>query len=204
MSATHSGREVAQRTFATEFADATHGFTESDEERAPNYQLLPTGQRANRVFVVGTLTETENIGTDSDYWQARVVDPTGTFFVYAGQYQPDAMAFLEESEPPAYVSVVGKPTTYETETDDGDMETYVSIRPEDLRVVDEATRDQWVEETAEHTLDRVTTFIDDDADSSDGAGDVELAIEEYGEDVESYHQGAINALQSLLDADSEA
>jgi RPA family protein len=129
-------REVAQRAFATEFNDATYTFRESDEERAPVYVLLPTGEKANRVFVVGTLTETEDVGSDEEYWQGRIVDPTGTFFVYAGQYQPEAAGMLRETDTPAFVAVVGKPRTYET--DDGT--TNVSLRPEHLSVVTEADR----------------------------------------------------------------
>jgi hypothetical protein len=49
-------REVARRVFASEFNDAAYTFKESDDERAPVYLLLPTGERANRVFLVGTLT----------------------------------------------------------------------------------------------------------------------------------------------------
>jgi RPA family protein len=36
-------REVARRVFAREFNDATYTFKESDDERAPNFSLLPTG-----------------------------------------------------------------------------------------------------------------------------------------------------------------
>jgi RPA family protein len=211
MSATQSGREVAQRAFATEFADATHQFQESDEERAPKYALLPTGERANRVFAVGTLTETEDIDSDSEYWQARVVDPTGTFFVYAGQYQPDAMAFLREADAPQYVAVVGKPSTYETENDDGEMETYVSIRPEAIRSVDEVTRDRWVAETAEQTLERTEAFLaqsgrldDVDVDAEATAPAFERARSEYGLDVSPYHEAATDALSGLLSDDDAA
>jgi RPA family protein len=211
MSATNSGREVAQRTFATEFGDATYGFQESDEDRAPKYQLLPTGERANRVFAVGTLTETEDIGSESEYWQAKVVDPTGTFFVYAGQYQPKAMAFLRDADAPEYVAVVGKPNTYETENEDGEMETYVSIRPEEIRSVDEVTRDRWVAETAEQTLERVEAFLahsgeleeaDADVDPEAMAPEFERARREYGSDVSSYHEAATDALNELLSDDA--
>src|SRR6056297_3755167 len=133
-------REVARRAFAREFNDAGYTFKESDDERAPVYLLLPTGERANRVFVVGTLTATEDVGDESEYWRGRVVDPTGTFFVYAGQYQPEAAAVLRDTEPPAYVSIVGKPRTYDT--DDGTVN--VSLRPESISIVDDATRDRWV------------------------------------------------------------
>ena len=146
--ATTPTREVAQRVFAGEFNDATYTFKESDDERAPVYVLLPTGERANRVFVVGTLMETEDVGTDSEYWQGQVIDPNGDrFYMYAGQYQPDAASMLRELEPPAYVSVVGKPRTYET--DDGEVN--VSIRPESITEVDAATRDRWVVEAAERS-----------------------------------------------------
>jgi hypothetical protein len=152
MSATMQ-REVAKRVFAGEFGDARHEFRESDDDRAPGYLLLPSGDKANRVFVVGTLTEKEDRGDEDEYWRARVVDPTGTFLVYAGQYQPEAVESLRAIEPPAYVAVVGKPNTWEPEDGDGDVIT--SIRPESINEVDAETRDRWVVETAERTLERL-------------------------------------------------
>ncbi len=192
-------REVAQRVFAAEFNDASYTFKESDDDRAPVYLLLPTGERANRVFVVGTLTETEDVGEDDEYWRGRIVDPTGTFFVYAGQYQPEAASTLRDLEPPAYVAVVGKPRTYET--DEGDVN--VSVRPESITEVDAATRDQWVVETADRTLDRI--------DAVDDAGNeyARMASEEYGDDAAAYTETVIEGLESLestdeLDGGSEA
>ena len=131
MSQAQLTREVARRVFASEFNDSTYTFKESDDDRAPNYALLPTGDRANRVFIVGTLTETEDVGEENEYWRGRVVDPTGTFFVYAGQYQPEAAAVLRDTEPPAYVAIVGKPRTYEPEP--GTIN--VSVRPETIALV---------------------------------------------------------------------
>jgi len=181
-------REVAKRVFAREFNDATYTFKESDEERAPNFALLPTGDRANRVFVVGTLTETEDIGDDSEYWRGRVVDPTGTFFIYAGQYQPEAAAFLRDTEPPAYVSVVGKPRTFET--DDGSIN--VSLRPESITAVDEGTRDRWVVETADRTLDRIEAFDDDTNEYA------AMTTERYDASLlDSYREEVLTALESL-------
>ncbi len=175
-------REVARRVFAREFNDATYTFKESDDERAPVYVLLPTGQQANRVFVVGTLTETEDVGGESEYWQGRIVDPNGdTFFTYAGQYQPDAASMLRELEPPAYVAVVGKPRTYET--DEGEVN--VSIRPESISEVDEDTRDQWVVETAERTIERIRAFDDDNEYAEMAREQYEYPLETYTEVVES-------------------
>jgi RPA family protein len=188
-------RKVARRVFASEFNDAGYTFKESDDERAPIYLLLPTGERANRVFVVGTLTEKEDIGEDSEYWRGRVVDPTGTFFVYAGQYQPDAAAMLRDLEPPAYVAIVGKPRTYEPEdSEEGDV--LVSLRPESITVVDADTRDRWVVETAERTLDRVEAF-DDEANEY-----ARMARERYGHPVETYRDRAIEALESLEEGEA--
>ncbi|QLG28533.1 DNA-binding protein [Halorarum halophilum] len=184
-------REVARRVFAREYNDASYTFKESEDERAPLYLLLPTGERANRVFLVGTLTEKEDVGEDSEYWRGRIVDPTGTFFAYAGQYQPEAASALRELEPPAYVAVVGKPRTYET--DDGTVN--VSVRPESITSVDAATRDRWVVETARRTLERVDRFDDE------GNEYALMAREEYDLPVEEYTDAAVAALESLDDGD---
>ncbi|ELZ94982.1 hypothetical protein C440_07897 [Haloferax mucosum ATCC BAA-1512] len=184
-------REVARRVFAQEFNDAGYTFKESDDERAPVYVLLPTGERANRIFLVGTLTEKEDVGEDNEYWRGRIVDPTGTFFVYAGQYQPEAASTLRDLDAPAYVAVVGKPRTYET--DDGTIN--VSVRPESITEVDAATRDRWVTETAEQTLDRIDAFDDD------GNEYARMAREHYDLDTDEYKRVAIAALESLEQAD---
>ncbi len=185
-------REVARRVFADEFNDASYTFKESDDERAPVYLLLPTGERANRVFFIGTLTEKDDVGEDSEWWRGRIVDPTGTFFVYAGQYQPEAASALRDLDAPAYVAVVGKPRTYET--DEGDIN--VSVRPESITEVDATTRDQWVVETAERTLDRIDRFDDETNEYA------RMAREQYGEDISASTQTVITALESL-EADDE-
>ena len=180
-------REVARRAFAREFNDAGYTFKESDDDRAPVYALLPTGERANRVFFVGTLTEKEDVGDDSEYWRGRIVDPTGTFFVYAGQYQPDAASILRDLEPPAYVAVAGKPRTYET--DDGDVN--VSVRPESITVVDAQTRDRWVVETAERTIERIEAF-DPDVNEYDA-----MAEQQYEYGLGPYQTAVIEALEDV-------
>jgi RPA family protein len=194
MADTTPTRETARRVFATELNDATFTFKESDDDRAPVYVLLPTGSPANRVFVVGTLTETEDVGREQEYWQGRVVDPTGTAFVYAGQYQPEAAGQLRELETPTYVAVVGKPRTYET--DDGTVN--VSIRPESITVVDEATRSRWIAETAERTLDRLDRL---DAEGNEYGV---RAREEYDLDPTGYRDAVVEALESLDDLDDVA
>ncbi|MFB6251017.1 MAG: hypothetical protein ABEI27_04925 [Halobellus sp.] len=153
MSDAPQSREVARRVFAAEFDDATLSYSEGDEERAPNYVVTPTGARTNRLFAVGALTEVDQV-TD-DIVRGRIADPTGVFVSYAGQYQPDAMAFLERATPPSFVSLTGKARTYQPEDSD---RIYTSVRPESLNEVDADTRDRWVVAAAEATLERVATM----------------------------------------------
>jgi uncharacterized protein len=185
------GREIAYRLFAAEYDDASLSYAESDEERAPNYVITPTGARLNRVFVAGTLTEVTSV--NDEMVRARVVDPTGAFVVYAGQYQPDELATLESIEPPAFVAVTGKARTFQP--DDADR-VYTSIRPESIATVDADTRDRWVVSAAEQTLERIGTYaaamgLDADGDAltdalvEDGvesglADGIPLAMDHYG------------------------
>ena len=146
-------REVAHRVFAAEFDDASLSYSESDEERAPNYVVTPTGARVNRLFVAGVLTEVERVNDETR--RGRVVDPSGAFVTYAGQYQPEAQTFLERAEPPAFVALTGKARTFEPEDSD---RVFTSVRPESLNAVDADTRDRWVVSAAEATLDRLAVF----------------------------------------------
>jgi uncharacterized protein len=171
------GREIAYRLFAAEYDDATLSYAESDEERAPNYVITPTGARLNRVFAVGTLTEITPV--NDEMVRARIVDPTGAFVVYAGQYQPDELAVLESLEAPAFVAVTGKARTFQP--DDSDR-VYTSIRPESIAVVDADTRDRWVVSAAEQTLDRIGTYA---AAAELGADGDELAAALREDGVES-------------------
>ncbi len=146
-------REIARRLFAAEFDDASLSYSESDEERAPNYVVTPTGARVNRLFAVGVLTEVEQVNEDS--LRGRVVDSTGAFVTYAGQYQPDEHAFLNRTEPPTFVALSGKARTFEPEDSD---RVFTSVRPESINEVDADTRDRWVVSAAERTLHRIAVF----------------------------------------------
>jgi uncharacterized protein len=169
-------REIAHRLFATEFDAASLEYADSDEERAPKYVITPTGARVNRLFVVGVLTEVERV--NDDVVRARVVDPTGAFVVYAGQYQPDALAFLERAEPPTFVAVTGKANTFQPEDSE---RVYTSVRPESIAEVDAETRDRWTVQAAAHTLGRIGEFAGAlGGGESDPTGGIGLAREEYG------------------------
>lgn len=155
-------REVAKRVFAREFEACREleklerSDSEAADSKTPNLLISPVGLILNRVFVVGVVTELDNIGTQSEMWKARIVDPTGAFTVYAGQYQPEASIFFSTIQVPAFIALTGKARTYEPEQGS----VFVSIRAEEVNIVDEETRNRWVVDTAEQTVERLEVFSD--------------------------------------------
>lgn len=148
-------REIAWRIFSHEF-NISNLYVSEGDERAPNYIITPTGAKCNRLFIIGVVTEIENIGKDNNLWRVRIADPTGVFTIYAGQYQPEAAIFFSELNVPAYVALVGKARKYEPE----DGSVYLSVRPEEINFSDEKQRDMWVLETTKRTLERIKVIED--------------------------------------------
>jgi RPA family protein len=179
-------REVAHRVFAAELKESNLQSKEGQDQYSPQYLITPTGAKCNRIFIVGTLTETENVGIDSEFWRGRIVDPTGAFYVTAGQYQPEAAQVLARTAPPAFIAVVGKPTIFTTK--EGNVLT--SIRAESLHVVDAATRDRWVVETANLTAKRIARLQGNEPDAV-------KAREHYSTDVEQYKAMVAMAVDSM-------
>ncbi|TRZ87639.1 MAG: DNA-binding protein [Methanosarcinales archaeon] len=187
-------REVAWRIFAWEFNRSTLHISEGDE-RAPNYIITPTGVKCNRLFIVGVVTEVENIGKDNSLWRGRVADPTGVFTVYAGHYQPEAAIFLSELNIPAYVAVVGKARKFEPE----DGSVYTSVRPEDINNADEKLRDRWVLDTAERTLERIK-YIEDALSSGKSGNDLKEYLIGKGTNA-VLADGAVKAIEHYKNLD---
>jgi len=169
-------REVAKRVFAREL-EACRELEKSArldpqaaDSKTPNLLISPLGLILNRVFIVGVITELDSVGTQNDMWKARIVDPTGAFTVYAGQYQPDASIFFSTVQIPAFIALTGKARIYEPEPGS----VFVSIRAEEANVVDEEIRNRWVVDTAEQTIERLEAFSD------------ALASGHYGEKLREY------------------
>jgi RPA family protein len=179
-------REVAYRLFAAEFKESNLQVKEGSDQFSPQYIITPTGAKVNRVFIVGTLTEKENVGNEAEFWRSRIVDPTGTFFVTAGKYQPEAAQVLARTTPPEFMAVVGKPTTYTT--NEGNVLT--SIRAESIQIVDAATRDRWVVDAAMHTSKRLDKLAGNEPN-------VAKAREHYSTNVEAYKSMVSLALDSV-------
>ncbi len=201
-------REAAWRVFASEYNASTHRVSE-DNERSPSYVISPLGAKINRVFVVGVVTDVENIGTDTEpMWRARLSDPTGTFYIMAGQYQPLASQALSEIKPPAFAAVVGKARTYSPE----EGVIYVSIRPEVIKEVTAELRDYWVLDSCRNLKKRIEAMrealqmhqptVEELRSLGYGqqlAEGIVIALEHYGQiDLGGYDSMLINALHYLI------
>jgi RPA family protein len=194
-------RKPANYLLAHEFNDCTLQYKESDADMAPNWAVFPTGLKANRVFVTGTLMEVVVHNEDSEEKSkvvtAKINDTTsgGNYIVNAvTEHTPDPAFNLEDNlEPPVPVSVVGKIRVTE-----GEDEVFQSIKPESVNEISTEERDVGLLHAAEHSLKRAAKFNgNQDLDIAlDGAAE---AREEYGADVSEYHENAVEVLESLRD-----
>jgi len=148
-------REAAWRVFAGEYNDTTVEI-KGEGEMAPSYVVTPLGAKINRLFVIGVLTDVEQVSGSGEFIRAHVSDPTGVFTLYSGQYQQEATTALSNIEVPAFVAIVGKARTYIPE--EGTL--YVSIRPEKVMGVNANVRDQWILETCTSTKDRIEAVVE--------------------------------------------
>jgi len=144
-------REHAWRVFAEEFNDSSVEIKEPGEMK-PSYVLTPLGGKMNRVYLVGVLTDVEEMPGENQFVRAHISDPTGVFTLFSGQYQPEVTNQLLTIEVPAFIALVGKTRSYAPE--DGDR-VYVSIRPEKIFEVAADTRDAWILETCKLTKQRI-------------------------------------------------
>ncbi len=201
-------REAAWRIFADEYNSSSVELRD-EGEYAPAYVLSPLGALVNRVYAVGVLTDIENIGTDEEpLYRARLQDPTGVFYISAGQYQPEAAKALGEMATPSFIAVVAKTRTYSPE----EGVVYVSLRPEVVKEVGAEERDLWVLQAAQSTLKRIAACRD--AQSMEAPSEEELrrldhpprlvrgvvkALEAYGEvDLGRYEGVVYDALRFLV------
>ena len=149
-------REQAWRIFASEYNDSKIEI-KGEGEMVPSYIITPLGAKINRVYIIGVLTDVENVSDSGDFVRAHVSDPTGVFTLYSGQYQMDITNELSNIEVPAFVAVVGKIRTYVPENGE---EMYTSIRPEKIIEVNAETRDKWIVETCESTKYRIEAYLE--------------------------------------------
>jgi RPA family protein len=193
-------RETAWRLFAVELNSSSLEQQESGD-KAPLYIITPLGARVNRVLVAGVVTEVENTGSDTEpMWRARVADPTGMFYISAGQYQPEASHVLGSLKPPEFIAIVGKVRTYKPEA--GVM--YISLRPEVIKVIDAQKRDAWVLETCNHMRMRINAMKEAlemepfDPEKLAALGYNRILVNGVGQALEHYGGGEIDRYRRVL------
>jgi RPA family protein len=148
-------RQTAWRVFAGEFNDSSIEI-KSQGEMTPSFVVTPLGAKVNRLFLIGVLTDVENISQEGELVRAHISDPTGVFTLYSGQYQKEVTEALSNIEVPTFVAVIGKARTYSPE--EGTL--FVSIRPERILEVSSDIRDKWIFETCKSTKDRIEAVIE--------------------------------------------
>jgi len=148
-------RETAWKVFAGEYNDSTIE-VKGEGEMTPSYVVTPLGAKVNRLFIIGVLTDVENVSENGEFVRAHISDPTGVFTLYSGQYQKEVTDALSSIEVPAFVAVIGKARTYIPE--EGTL--FVSVRPERIMEVNADTRDKWILETCKNTKDRIEAVLE--------------------------------------------
>lgn len=151
-----TGREPAWRVLANEF-EASIEEEKGTGERAAGYVLSPIGARMNRVLAVGTLAPPESVGRDpsATFLRARLTDPTGSFQVTAGGFQPRALAALQRVTQPGRALVVGKAHLFRGR----DQVVYGSLRAEALRPVGEEEYRGLLAEAIRQTARRIDLAV---------------------------------------------
>ncbi len=148
-------RQTAWRVFAGEFNDSNVEI-KGEGEMTPSFVVTPLGAKVNRLFIIGVLTDVENISQEGDMIRAHISDPTGVFTLYSGQYQKEVTEAISNIDVPTFVAVIGKARTYSPE--EGTL--FVSIRPEKILEVSADIRDKWIFETCKNTKDRIEAVIE--------------------------------------------
>ena len=138
--------EGATRVFAGEFsrADLT---VQDGTTAAPPWIVTPGGAWCRLLFLAGALTEFEE---STDTLRCRVADPTGVFDLVMGTKNSSPAKVLAKLPVPSFVTVTGQAFLYRKNGN-----AVLSIRPEQVQLVDRAVRDQYVLMTAHATLRRL-------------------------------------------------
>lgn len=208
------GREVAWRLFAGELNESSLVLT-GEEERSPTFVVTPLGAKVNRVYAVGVITDLENVGNPEEpLWRARMSDPTGTVFVSAGQFQPEAALALSKMPVPGFAAIIGKVRVYSPE--EGVM--YLSIRPETVKNVSRESRDDWILDSCRALKQRIEAISEamEMAEPSveelmnlgynrNLAEGIVAALDHYGDvPIDRYKTMLIDSLKHLVPEDGEA
>lgn len=143
--------EGAVRIFAGEFGQSTLSVLDGDDKSA-SWVVTPSGGFCRQVFIAGALVEVHEQG---DMISFRIADPTGGFDCVSGGSTSTLAESVRMIPLPSFVSVLGRAQLYRREG-----KAVLTIRPEQVRVIDRRTRDCWVITTARATLERLKMIHD--------------------------------------------
>ncbi len=144
--------------FIAELIRTTVKLQGSDKDSfQPAIFLSPTGAETSRVLIAGTAVDKEDVGNDGSFQRLRISDPTGTMYVYAGQYQPEAAIAIKKLNTPCFVMATGKISHYVPEAG---KDIIVSLRAEAVAAIDGNTRDMALVDIAHHTTKRLIAAQD--------------------------------------------
>lgn len=134
------------RLFAGEFNRSTLTVPGEDDKSAA-WVVSPSGAYCRMVFVAGALVEVQE---QADMLSARLADPTGGFDLVCGANTAAPADSIRKIPLPSFVSVSGQARMFRREG-----KTVLTIRPEQVRIIDRQSRDQWIITTARATLGRL-------------------------------------------------
>jgi uncharacterized protein len=138
--------EGAARVFAGEYGGSTLSVQDKDSG-SPAWVVTPCGAWCRFMFLSGALTEVAEIG---DMVRTRIADPTGVFNLVIGGRNTALAETFCKLPVPAFVTVTGRAQMYLK-----NGKVMLSVRPDNVLVVDRLVRDQWVLTTAKSTLARL-------------------------------------------------
>lgn len=162
-----------------------------DKDYTAIYARTVEGTPIHRVQIAGAVTDVSDYADTGKepYYGARISTRGGdTVTVFAGQYQPGPQRVLSDIDVPAYVTVIGKPRTYEK-----DGEQRVKIVPEEVNLVDEDLVNKVTVKAARWTLESI----------GEAASDTEGALKEVALHAARVVQGEASPAESPLQDDDQ-
>jgi RPA family protein len=138
--------EGTARVFAGEYGGSTLSVQDKDSGN-PAWVVTPGGAWCRFMFLSGALTEVIEIG---DMVHTRIADPTGVFNLMIGGRNTALAETFCKLPVPSFVTVTGRAQMYLKHG-----EVILSVRPDNVLVVDRLVRDQWVLATAKSTVGRL-------------------------------------------------
>jgi RPA family protein len=138
--------EGAVRLFAGEFSRSDMAVPDDDEKGAA-WVVTVTGAYCRQVFLAGALVEVREEG---GMLSARLADPTGGFDLVCGGNNTAITESIRKIPPPSFISVSGRAHLYRK-----DKIPVLTIRPDQVQIIDRLIRDKWIITTAAATLARL-------------------------------------------------